>query len=217
MQKKNAAPADRMPVFVDFAKNFSADGAQNGHNPGRIVSFKSFASNPFVERPVPIAVKTRAVEAKSRPTLISLLGLNLRLMENWRRVQIALTGRPFDYESTMILMAVVTIGADRLLRSGLPPELQSLEQELPGELISNVNLSSIAAATAIPRETVRRKLRGLEERGLVMREKKKVIMGKGVLQHEALREIIRLQLDAMTLTIRQLSRLEVLVMRNSSS
>ncbi|HSQ99810.1 MAG TPA: hypothetical protein VLM36_07830 [Sphingomicrobium sp.] len=121
MQKKNAAPADRMPVFVDFAKNFSADGAQNGHNPGRIVSFKSFASNPFVERPVPIAVKTRAVEAKSRPTLISLLGLNLRLMENWRRVQIALTGRPLDYESTMILMAVVTIGADRLLRSGLPP------------------------------------------------------------------------------------------------
>lgn len=166
---------------------------------------------------MPIAVKTKAVEAKSRLTLISLLGLNLRLMENWRRVQVALTGRPLDYESTMILMAVVTIGADRLLRSELPLELQSLDHELPRELISNVNLSSIAAATAIPRETVRRKLRELEESGLVVREKNKITMGKGVLQHEAVGEIIGLQLDAMTLTIRQLSRLEVLVIRNSSS
>lgn len=166
---------------------------------------------------MPVAVKTEAAEAKSRLTLISLLGLNLRLMENWRRVQIALTGRPLDYESTMILMAVVTIGADRLLRSGLPVGLESLEQELPRQLISNVNLSSIAAATAIPRETVRRKLRELEERGLVVREKNRIIMGKGVLQHEAVREIIRLQLDAMTLTIRQLARLGVLAKRASSS
>ncbi len=166
---------------------------------------------------MPLAVNSQAAEAKSRLTLISLLGLNLRFMENWRRVQVAMTGQPLDYESTMILMAVVTIGADRFLRSGLPPDLHSLEKELPKDLISNVNLSSIAEATAIPRETVRRKLGELEVLGLVVREKNKVMMGSGVLQQKVLREIIGFQLDALTLTVRQLSRLGVLVGRNSSS
>lgn len=153
-----------------------------------------------------ISVDRKTAEAKSRLVHVSLLDLNLRLMENWRTVQIALMGTILDYETTMILMAIIVISAEKLLRAELDSELQSLAQRLPQGLISRVNFSSIAAATAINRETVRRKVNDLQEAGLIERDKHGIRIAHGKIQVEVIQEIIEAQLDAIARTVNQLSR-----------
>jgi hypothetical protein len=118
-----------------------------------------------------LSVDKETAGAKSRLVHISLLDLNLRFMENWRSGQIASAGKALDYESLMILMAVIVISAERLLRTELDPELQTLERRIPQQRIGSANLSSIAAATAINRETVRRKVNNLQKAGLLLRDK----------------------------------------------
>lgn len=157
-----------------------------------------------------LSVKREVAEAKSRLVHVSLLGLNLRLMENWRSVQIATKGGVLDYDSIMILMAIIVIGAEKLLRTELDPELQTLAKQLPQDRFSRVNFSSIAAATAINRETVRRKVNELQGAGMVVRDEDGVRIAHGVLQFEALREIIDAQLDAIARTVNQLARFGVL-------
>jgi DNA-binding IclR family transcriptional regulator len=96
------------------------------------------------------------------------------------------------------------------LRSELDPDLQSLVQRLPSSKIAKVNLSSIAAATAINRETVRRKVNNLEKMGWVLRDKDGIRMVPGVISYEVLRKIIGAQLDALTGAANQLVKLGVL-------
>lgn len=153
-----------------------------------------------------ISVERKTAEAKSRLVHVSLLDLNLRLMENWRTVQIALMGTVLDYETTMILMAIIVISAEKLLRAELDPELQSLAERLPQRLISKVNFSSIAAATAINRETVRRKVNDLQNAGLVERDKQGIRIAHGKIQVEVIQQIIEAQLDAIARTVNQLSK-----------
>lgn len=164
-----------------------------------------------------ISVEREAAEAKSRLVHLSLLGLNLRLMENWRSVQIGMMGSVLGYESTMILMAIIVISAEKLLRTELDPQLQTLAERLPENRVSRVNLSSIAAATAINRETVRRKVNELQEAGLIVRGKDGIRIPDGVVDLPVLREIIDAQLDAVTRTVNQLSRLGVLMVADTSN
>src|SRR5690348_187004 len=160
---------------------------------------------------VVVSVQREVTEAKSRVAHLSLLSLNLRLMENWRSLQLRAWGSVLDYESTMIVMAIIVISAEKLLRTELDSELETLAQPLPQERLSRVNFSSIAAATAINRETVRRKVSELVERGIVVRGDHGIGMAHGRIRFEALREIIDAQLDALTRIANQLSRLGVLV------
>jgi DNA-binding transcriptional ArsR family regulator len=164
-----------------------------------------------------LSVERKATEAKSRLVHLSLLTLNIRLMENWRSVPIVMRGAALDYETTMILMAIIVIGAEKLLRIELEPELQTLTQRLSQNRFGKVNFSSIAAATAINRETVRRKVNDLQEAGVVVREKEGIRIAHGVIQFEVLREIIDAQLDALTRTVNQLSRLGVLLANSNHS
>ena len=163
-----------------------------------------------------LSVERVAAEGKSRLAHVSLLALNLRMMENWRSLQIATTGAVLDCESTLIVMAIIVISAEKLLRTELHPELQSLAQRLPQDRLSRVNLSSIAAATAINRETVRRKVNDLQEAGMVVRGEDGIRMAHGVIQFETLQETIDAQRDAITRTVNQLSRIGVLVARDPS-
>jgi DNA-binding IclR family transcriptional regulator len=114
-------------------------------------------------------------------------------------------------------MAIIVIGAEKLLRTELDSELETLAQPLPQDSLSRVNFSSIAAATAINRETVRRKVSDLLERGIVLRDDDGVRMARGSIQFGALREIIDAQLDAITRTANHLSRIGVLVQSDSSA
>src|SRR6476469_8452110 len=144
-----------------------------------------------------LSVERKATEAKSRLVHLSLLTLNLRLMENWRSVPIVMKGAVLDYECTMILMAIIVIGAEKMLRIELESELQTLAQRLSEKRFGRVNFSSIAAATAINRETVRRKVNDLQEAGVLVREREGIRIAHGVSQFEVLREIIDAQLDAL--------------------
>jgi len=158
-----------------------------------------------------LSVQRTVAEAKSRIVHVSLLDLNLRLMENWRSVQIGVNGEALDYDCITILMAIIVIGAEKLLRTELHPELQTLAVRLPQKRLSKVNFSSIAAATAINRETVRRKVNELQKAGMVLRDKDGIRIVQGVVKFETLREIIDAQLDAITRTINQLLRIGVLL------
>lgn len=163
-----------------------------------------------------LTVNRELTEPKSRLAHLSLLTLNLRLMENWRSLQMTAWGNVLDYESTMIVMAIIVISAEKLLRIELNPELETLAQPLPQERLNRVNFSSIAAATAINRETVRRRVSDLLERGIVVRDDDGVRMAHGRIQLSVLREIIDAQLDAIARAANQLSRLGVLVLSDSS-
>jgi predicted transcriptional regulator len=157
-----------------------------------------------------LSVDNDVIEAKSRLAHIALLNLNLRFMENWRAAQIEAGSSVLDTDSLMIVMAIIVISADRVLRSELDADLQSLVQRLPSSKIAKVNLSSIAAATAINRETVRRKVNNLEKMGWVLRDKDGIRMVPGVISYKVLRKIIGAQLDALTGAANQLVKLGVL-------
>lgn len=162
---------------------------------------------------VALSVDHEATGAKSRLVHIALLNLNLRFMENWRSAQID-TGRPaLDYDSLMILMAIIVIGGERVLRTELDADLQTLAQQLPTSKVGRVNISSIAGATAINRETVRRKINNLQEAGWIIRDKDSIRTVQGVIPFEVLRDIITAQLDALTRTVNQLAKLNVLTQK----
>ena len=157
-----------------------------------------------------LSVDNEILGAKSRLVHMALLNLNLRFMENWRSAQIGAAGSSLDYESLMILMAIIVIGAEKVLRTDLEPDLQTLARQLPSSRVGKVNLSSIAAATAINRETVRRKVNSLQEAGWVIRDKQDIRTVQGVIGYDVIRNIIGSQLDALTRMVNQLTKMGVL-------
>ena len=104
---------------------------------------------------------------KSRTAVITLCVLTLRLMENWRAVVQEVSNDPSDVDSALIVMAVVAIGAEKFTRGDLEAELHSLEEAMPQGRLNRCNLRSIAAATGIHRETVRRKVLRLQQLGIL--------------------------------------------------
>lgn len=92
------------------------------------------------------AVIARKAEAKNRLVGIRLAMLTLRMRDNWIR----LFG---DHQTALIALAIIVIMSERLLRSQLDPELESLVVPMPSEDLAKCNLSSIAAATGLNRET----------------------------------------------------------------
>ena len=139
---------------------------------------------------MPIVVDAEQAAAKSRMAAIRLSLLTLRCMDNWRR---GVT----DYDSAMILIAVVAITAERLTRAGLEDDLQSLETSLPSERLAKCNISSIAAGTGLNRETTRRKVNELIAAGQLVRSSDgRVEFAPGLLQSEEILQLIRKQLDS---------------------
>ena len=107
-------------------------------------------------------VDPAAAEAKSRIAAIRLLSMTLRLMENWRRMD-------DDHDCAMILVAVAVINFEKLTRGKLPHELEDIRNVVPSNLLTMCNISSIALATGLNRETARRKVLHLVELGLLVR------------------------------------------------
>jgi predicted transcriptional regulator len=156
-----------------------------------------------------LSINDETVGSKSRLIHVALLSLNLRLMENWRSPQGSPAHLLSDSESLMIIMATIVINSERVLRTELELELQSLENLLPEDRTGRANFSSIAAATGINRETVRRKVNRLRAAGWLMRDEHGIKTVSGVIPYEIIEETIRAQLDALTRTVNQLSRFGV--------
>lgn len=98
----------------------------------------------------------------SRVIAVRIALFYMRILEEWK------TALP-DYESVAIMFAVISVNAERLTRMTVPAELRSLDHPLSGDWVARCNYSSIASATGMSRETVRRKVKRLVEMGILSR------------------------------------------------
>jgi hypothetical protein len=153
-----------------------------------------------------IHLDEQAATEKSWIALVAILQCNLRLMENWRELQLKGWGRIFDYESTLILIAIVVIGAEPFLAAPLEDDLHRLEVPMPVDRLRQCNLSSIAATTSLNRETVRRRVQQLEEEGIVVRANRGVRIAPGVMQRPEMLEAVQAQLALIARTSNDLLR-----------
>ena len=140
-----------------------------------------------------------ATNDKSRPAVIALCVLTLRVMENWRAIVAQLTGKPADTDDTMIVMAVVAIGAEKFTRGVLEAELHNLATAMPLGRLNQCNYRSIAAATGMNRETVRRKVLRLQGLGILENvEPDGIRVAPIFAAQEEVKATIRSQVDAIT-------------------
>lgn len=148
---------------------------------------------------------------KSRPTIIVLTVLTMRLLDNWRSIVRKLTGEELGNDSTIILMAVIVIGAEKFVRGDLECELLDLTAAMPPGRLSSCNISSISAATDMNRETVRRKVCRLVDIGILQKE-----AGDGYrispefAARPEVRPAVRKQLEAVLRATRQMQTLGVM-------
>ena len=159
---------------------------------------------------MPFEVEDPLLEAKSRLVFVQLCGLTLRLMENWHRAYVEFAGETPDYETTMIITAIMAISGERLLRTEIDERFQTLAEDIPFELIGKCNLSSIAAATGLNRETVRRKMNGLEKAGIVARYPGGHVWFQRMMDKRLRQSFLRTQIDAVRQTVRQFVKLGLL-------
>ena len=159
---------------------------------------------------MPLKVDEDLAEQKSRLVMVSLVALTLRLMERWRlSIKEDLNIEP-DYDTMMILGAIIAITSEKLMRASLPHSLESLGSDFPPELLTPCNVSSVAAATALNRETTRRKIKQLQDAAIVIRKGRNLYIDPAMLQLPALRETVVTQLKSIGRTINELARVGAL-------
>lgn len=148
---------------------------------------------------MPLKINADQMDAKSRIVALRLVLVTLRCMENWKH-------DVDDYDRAMILVAVGAITAERLLRSDQSPALATMEEPLPSAMIAKCNVSSIAAATGLNRETTRRKVESLMELGLLTRIDGSITFAEGIIQERSTQDLVRRQLDHIVKTNNELMR-----------
>lgn len=146
----------------------------------------------------------------SRLVAIRTAQLTLRLMENWRR-------HVKDYDSVMVLLAVVAITAEKLTRTGLERELQDLSRPLPPGKLGKCNISSVAAATGLNRETARRKINELLRDGFLVRSEGSLAYNPVLAQDPERIELVWTQLETVRKAANDLVRDGALRLRDQRS
>lgn len=142
-------------------------------------------------RPMQLTIDLEASTANSRLAAIRLALLTSRCMENWRE-------NVGDNDKAMILLAVIAICGERLTRTELPENLRSVATPLPPGFAADCNVSSIASATGLNRETTRRKVNALVEAGYLTRSAEGEISFPAHRQQDpATLDFIRKQLEAV--------------------
>lgn len=147
-------------------------------------------------------------DANSRIVGIRLVLLSLRLRDNWIR----LFG---DAETAKICLAVIATVSERLLRVDLNADLKSLSHPVAFEELTSCNISAIAAATGLNRETARRKVDQLIAKGMLVREAGSIMLAPGFTQQESVSAIVRDQLDELRRTTNALLQTGALKVRGT--
>ena len=149
---------------------------------------------------MPLVVNPAQMDRKSRIVALRLVLLTLRCMETWKH-------SVDDYDRAMILVAVAAITAERLLRADHSESHAALDEPLPPDLMARCNVSSIASATGLNRETTRRKVDSLVEKGLLVRlDNGTITFAPGVVQQQSTQELVRRQLEDVIRTANDLVR-----------
>jgi hypothetical protein len=139
-----------------------------------------------------IVINSSKADANSRLTGIRLAVLTSRFMELWRREK-------YDSDTVVILMAVIAITSEKLTRTDLTTDHRSLENYLPLEMLTACNVSSIAAATGLNRETARRRVDALVRAGTLIRtDAGEIALPPASVQEPATLALLRKQLEAVT-------------------
>jgi len=153
---------------------------------------------------MPLRVDEAKFEESGRVAGIAIASYTMRAMERWR-------ANLTDYDCVMIMVSVIAISAERLLRAGIPPEYRTLDAPIDPALLSKVNISSIAHATGLNRETARRKINDLIEQELLVRhEDGSVGFRPGLVQEERIRSQVRGQTGDIAAIANQLVKIGVL-------
>ena len=151
-----------------------------------------------------IRVNERELDEKSRPAAIALSIYTLRAMEMWKRYV------P-DYDCAMIMIAVIAITAERLTRGELDAEYGPLSRSIDLDMLQKCNISSIAHATGLNRESTRRKVNDLISRDRLARlEDGTVFFREGLTQEPAVREMVGQQMREIAAVCERLRRLGVI-------
>ena len=151
---------------------------------------------------MPIRLDETRLEEKDRLAAVVLAIYTLRAMEEWRQ-------RVHDYDCVMIMQAVVAIRGERLLRSEEDAH-GSLATPIAPEKLPRCNISSIAHATGLNRETTRRKVNDLIRMGLLDRQEDgSITFHEGMIQEPQIRELVRRQLRAAATLANRLLNLGV--------
>jgi hypothetical protein len=149
---------------------------------------------------LPLTVDEEQACAKSRLAALRIISMKLRLLTLWRD---AAGGN----DESLILMAVIAITGDRLTRTEVSPELRNMAHPVPRESLGRCNISSIAAATGLNRETARRGINRLIERGILERTPDRSIhFTSGRMQGSNAYRISEMQLDEFARTANALMR-----------
>jgi len=148
-----------------------------------------------------------AAAAKSRLVGIRLATLTLRLRGSWTE----LFGSP---DAAAIALAIVAIGAERMLRDNLTPTLTSLATPMPAEAFGECNISAIAKATGFNRETARRKVDELVQLGIVARKGSNITLVPGFSQQPAAIKMVRRQLEFLRIATNEMIREGVITVRD---
>jgi hypothetical protein len=128
-------------------------------------------------------------------------------MEYWSR----LAG---GYDEAMVLVAVAAITTDRLSRTKMTDEQLNLKNPLPAETYAKCSIQAIAAATGLNRETARRKVNQLIERGyLTKTSRNSVAFRLGFQQEQSVIDAVTAQLEAFRRTADAFVRDGVLLSR----
>lgn len=147
--------------------------------------------------------------AQSRLAAHRLISMRLRLLEFWRGV----TG---GHNESLVIMAVIAITGDRLNQRDLPPKLRDMAHAVPVTLLGLCNLSSIAAATGLQRETARRVVNRLIERGVLQRSQDRSInFTPGRMQGPNAYHLSKVQLEEFTKTANELLREGIIVVEGN--
>jgi hypothetical protein len=101
-------------------------------------------------------------DTQSRVAYVRIIEMQLRLFDLWR----AAAG---GQQEALVQMAVGAIIGGRFTRAETDPTLRNMATPVPTGLASKCNLSSISFATGLNRETVRRVVNRLIERGPLVR------------------------------------------------
>lgn len=139
-----------------------------------------------------LVIDSDGADANSRLTGIRLALLTTRIMELWRR-------GTRDSDTAMIMVAVAAITAERFTRAGLSDEMRTLDWAMPLDMLAPCNVSSIAAATGLNRETARRRVNALVRAGALIRsENGEIAFPLGRMQDPATAALVRKLLEAVT-------------------
>ncbi len=130
--------------------------------------------------------------ANSRKTAIRAATMLMRSMELWRRDRL-------DPHNVLIILAVISITSEKLMRTQLDPKYHALSNYLPLEQLQGCNVASIAAATGLNRETVRRRVQHLIGSGSLIRtDSGEIALPPGKVNEDSALELVRRQLEAVT-------------------